>query len=98
MGGRPPARESPHSGKGRGNSHPFNSQSQGNREGHASQPDSFGWTYGRSLCSGKLIFARLKLILAFSLWTFARPVVEVGTPVARRPPHRSRRAVFPHQM
>jgi alpha-L-rhamnosidase len=25
-------------------------------------------------------------------------VVEVGTPVARRPPHRSRRAVFPHQM
>ena len=24
--------------------------------------------------------------------------VEVGTPVARRPPHRSRRAVFPHQM
>ncbi len=25
-------------------------------------------------------------------------IVEVGTPVARRPPHRSRRAVFPHQM
>ena len=25
-------------------------------------------------------------------------VVEVGTPVARRPPHRSRRAVFPHLM
>jgi hypothetical protein len=24
-------------------------------------------------------------------------VVEVGTPVARRPPHRSRRAVFPHR-
>src|SRR6266404_2584926 len=23
--------------------------------------------------------------------------VEVGTPVARRPPHRSRRAVFPHR-
>ncbi len=26
-----------------------------------------------------------------------RSVVEVGTPVARRPPHRSRRAVFPHR-
>jgi hypothetical protein len=25
-------------------------------------------------------------------------IVEVGSPVARRPPHRSRRAVFPHQM
>ena len=24
-------------------------------------------------------------------------IVEVGTPVARRPPHRSRRAVFPHR-
>src|SRR5439155_12550964 len=26
-----------------------------------------------------------------------RVFVEVGTPVARRPPHRSRRAVFPHR-
>src|SRR5262245_44727338 len=25
------------------------------------------------------------------------PIVEVGTPVARCPPHRSRRAVFPHR-
>src|ERR1035441_3804088 len=24
-------------------------------------------------------------------------IVEVGSPVARRPPHRSRRAVFPHR-
>ena len=25
------------------------------------------------------------------------PIIAVGTPVARRPPHRSRRAVFPHR-
>ena len=34
-------------------------------------------------------------------WTLPRaslePPVAVGTPVARRPPHRSRRAVFPHR-
>ena len=33
-----------------------------------------------------------------SQWSaFRFIIVEVGTPVARRPPHRSRRAVFPHR-
>src|ERR1019366_485039 len=32
---------------------------------------------------------------AFQLLSFQ--IVEVGSPVARRPPHRSRRAVFPHR-
>jgi hypothetical protein len=41
--------------------------------------------------------------VVISLWSVvssqssASPFVEVGTPVARRPPHRSRRAVFPHR-
>jgi len=39
------------------------------------------------------------LLSAFPISAFPSVrFVEVGTPVARRPPHRSRRAVFPHQM
>src|SRR5664279_4486250 len=37
------------------------------------------------------------LISAFQLLPLWVPFVEVGSPVARRPPHRSRRAVFPHR-
>jgi hypothetical protein len=59
----------------------------------------FGVALGSQLVGYRLPSNRLCGGLQMALAGFVLDfyIVEVGSPVARRPPHRSRRAVFPHR-
>src|SRR5437870_11454711 len=60
---------------------------------------AFGFRYSFGICHSSFVISRRPTSTATILEHTLRMKggIAVGTPVARRPPHRSRRAVFPHR-